>query len=395
MRQQLRAFRSLAWLTGPKKHRELSQQRQELEAQLARMSKIIDDFAQLLGPRNWIFQSRLPLDEVEAFLTLDPETAEKAFIQLHRSGKWLPFWVMQLSGIADLRPRQGLLRRALADYEADRFYSCTLLLISVMDGFVNDVDKQARRGLHTRTGQELQAWDSVVGHHLGLTHVMPEFLLPVKALRVEPVFEVHRHGIVHGMEVDHDNVIVATKAWNYLFAVVDWAEDLEKQKVPDPPPTTWRDIYNTIRDHAQWKTDFEAAMRDWTDKMLSPQDPEWEDDAVYRAANGFLGAWKEGNYGVMAQTLSPRSSRRTGAKPAAGATREDFHGFGLDDFKITSIHYLSYAMAIVEADVTINGTPRHVDSRWSYESPTKSLPIPGTDPLAQWSRVFSGPDGWQ
>jgi hypothetical protein len=37
------------------------------------------------------------------------------------------------------------------------------------------------------------------------------------------------------METGYDNVVVATKAWDYLFAVVDWAKDLQKQKVPDHP----------------------------------------------------------------------------------------------------------------------------------------------------------------
>ena len=56
----------------------------------------------------------------------------------------------------------------------------------------------------------------------------------------EPVYELYRHGIVHGMVVDFDNEIVATKAWNYLFAVVDWAEDKKKQETPAPPAPTWR-----------------------------------------------------------------------------------------------------------------------------------------------------------
>ena len=33
------------------------------------------------------------------------------------------------------------------------------------------------------------------------------------------VFEVYRHGIVHGSVVNFDNIVVATKAWNMLFAV--------------------------------------------------------------------------------------------------------------------------------------------------------------------------------
>jgi hypothetical protein len=34
------------------------------------------------------------------------------------------------------------------------------------------------------------------------------------------------------MVVSFDNDVVATKAWNYLFAVADWATSRQKQKVP-------------------------------------------------------------------------------------------------------------------------------------------------------------------
>jgi hypothetical protein len=38
--------------------------------------------------------------------------------------------------------------------------------------------------------------------------------------------------------VNFDNDIVATKAWNRLFAVADWAASRQKRAIPpDPKPT--------------------------------------------------------------------------------------------------------------------------------------------------------------
>ena len=62
----------------------------------------------------------------------------------------------------------------------------------------------------------------MVGHHLGLTHVMKVFGKTFKKRVDEEVFKVHRHSIVHGSVVKFDNIIVATKAWNMLFAIADW-----------------------------------------------------------------------------------------------------------------------------------------------------------------------------
>ena len=67
-----------------------------------------------------------------------------------------------------------------------------------------------------------------------------------------------------------------------------------------------------------------------------PNDPDWEDDPVRIAADDFLSAWAAKNYGRMSNTLSPRSSRRTGTQSAAGATRTDFDGFRLDGYDLVA-----------------------------------------------------------
>jgi hypothetical protein len=64
-----------------------------------------------------------------------------------------------------------------------------LLLLSVMDGFVNDVDASRRRGLHARGPDEMVAWDSVVGHHLGLTHAHAGFTKTFKRTSTDEVRE--------------------------------------------------------------------------------------------------------------------------------------------------------------------------------------------------------------
>jgi hypothetical protein len=44
----------------------------------------------------------------------------------------------------------------------------------------------------------------------------------------EEVFELYRNGIVHGVLLNFNNAVVASKAWNRLFAVADWATSREK-----------------------------------------------------------------------------------------------------------------------------------------------------------------------
>ena len=44
-----------------------------------------------------------------------------------------------------------------------------------MDGFVNDFEPDVRRGLASRDPDAMTAWDSVVGHHMGLTNALKAY----------------------------------------------------------------------------------------------------------------------------------------------------------------------------------------------------------------------------
>lgn len=67
------------------------------------------------------------------------------------------------------------MRKAAEDYFKGRYYSVVLVLIAVMDGFVNDSDKSIRRGLHTRDPEEMHTEDCVATMWNGLPAVQAAF----------------------------------------------------------------------------------------------------------------------------------------------------------------------------------------------------------------------------
>ena len=97
----------------------------------------------------------------------------------------------------------------------------------------------------------MTAWDSVVGHHLGLTNALKAYKKTFKKRVDEEVYDLHRHGIVHGTITRFDNVVVATKAWNMLFAVVDWAAATGKARQPEAPKLTPRGDPSTDERHRE------------------------------------------------------------------------------------------------------------------------------------------------
>lgn len=99
------------------------------------------------------------------------------------------------------------------------------------------------------------AWDSVTGHHLGLTNALTPFLNTIKKRVDDEVFELHRQGIVHGSVTDFNNAVVATKAWNLLFAVVDWSIATAKKVKDDEkrPEPGWRKTLSSLAEYGRRK----------------------------------------------------------------------------------------------------------------------------------------------
>lgn len=359
-----------------------------ITAQYRYLGETVDAFYALLGPRHWIFHDALPLDEVAGLLDLSAEEAELALIDLHLTGDWLNHAVKKAGHHIDLRSRRHLLERALDDYRAGRYYSVVLVLISLIDGYVNDVDKSARKGAHSRDPEDMVAWDSVVGHHIGLTSVMPVFQQSFKATSDEPVHELYRHGIVHGNLTNFDNATVATKAWNMLLAVIDWGE--ARRRSAEPAKETPR-LRDTLAKHAETQK-HQQALSEWKPYNLSRDDPGWMDEPLVRRATEFLDAWKAGNYGRMAQTLQARSRNRYG-KGAPHQMRDTFDLFTLEGYTLEHVEFVAAAIAVVHSQLIVRGESRRSASRWVFEDAEGGVRVSGTEP-GEWSRVFDGPEGF-
>jgi hypothetical protein len=202
----------------------------------------VDRFYELLGSRNWIFHESLEVDRIATILdsSSTSEEAERQLIDYYMDPDDPQFLLRPVLAFPALRKRMHLIQRARDDYLAGRHYACILVLLTVMDGFVNEFET-IRRGLHAREAEELEAFDAVVGHHMGLTNAHKTFRKSKGTTSEEPVYDLYRNGILHSMLLKHDNDVVATKAWNRLFAIVDWAKAREKEQQPPKPEPSWKE----------------------------------------------------------------------------------------------------------------------------------------------------------
>lgn len=88
----------------------------EIEQQIERLARIVDDFYDRLGSRNWIFHELLSLDKIEQLLaeTSDAESAQVRLIELYRDEESTKWWILRLRGHEGLRQRLHQIERARA-----------------------------------------------------------------------------------------------------------------------------------------------------------------------------------------------------------------------------------------------------------------------------------------
>jgi hypothetical protein len=381
LREQLRALKLLG-LVMPEQRRNAA----DIERRLSEITTTVDRFYQVLGDRNWIFHDDLNFPQVTAMLNSgEPvDDIERRFIEEQYGPDWLSFTIGRLRSLPAMRPRMNLITKAEVDYREGRYYAVVLVLIAVMDGFVNDLDPGNRKGLHARDESEMQAWDSVVGHHAGLARAHRAFTKPIKSTVTEPVYELHRHGLMHGTVLDFDNILVAAKAWNRLFAVADWARAATKQREPPEPKPKLREVFKELGEAGRVNKRL-AAWRPWS---LHPGDDSYEGDPAVHAATVFFDAWQRKQWNLMSPAL-PFLVQRQYGNSVGRVIKDMYSDYELRAYSIERIDFAAAAMCECTTKLTFESDTVMSTSRWCYEPEDGERrvvipPDPGVWRLARW-----------
>ena len=358
MRTQLKALKALTLVVMRDKRKELA----DIERQMRDLADTVDAFYARLGARHWIFNDWMSLTAVQDLLkeTSTAEDAERRVIELYQDEDTARIRMLQLRNVPGLRERHRQLDRAREDYAAGRFDSCAMTLIAVMDGFVNDFDAGERKGLAAREADDMVAWDSVVGHHLGLTNAMEPFLKTIKKRVDDEVFELHRHGIVHGSVVNFNNVVVATKAWNMLFAVVDWSRQRTKQALPTEDPPTLRETLSKLADHRRRK----RARDTFEPSTIASSDPIFPSNEVVEQTELFIEAWTKGQWARLVPLIPSQLVESKSTGEAAVYARDWFDGTTISDVRLDRVEYTQSSVAEVWGSATIGDQTGILRLRW-------------------------------
>ena len=234
------------------------------------------------------------------------DDAEKVLVDYYSSEE-IEHELNTMIAVKAFRDRMPLAKKALIDFKEGRYYSTILVIMSLLDGMVNEIQ---HRGFFSKE-VDLIAWDSIAAHSKGLQKLVTVLSQPRKKTRAETISIPYRHGILHGMDLGYDNQIVAVKSWVALFATRDWALLAERNQLEAPPPEHEKSLKEIFRDLQDIERDREA-LKKWlprnlkigVDIPLNGNPKGFPKNTPEQKLAEFLEYWKSNNYGFMAKCIS-------------------------------------------------------------------------------------------
>lgn len=314
----------------------------DLERRCEELATMPDRFNDQFSQIGWIAYDDLNVDVAMAAIAKadagDIQVAEDVLVEYYNSDH-VRTQLRRMVAVEAFAPRMRLAELAVVDYAEGRYYACIPVVFALLDGMVNEVGKQ-NRGFFAE-GADLSAWDSIAGHDKGLKALAAIFSEGRKKTRTDPITIPYRNGILHGMDLGYDNVVVAAKVWAALFAAREWALKVQngvKEARSPEPKLGLLDTFRKLGELEQYK----RRLKVWKPRPATREhqivrsEPEaFEQGTPEQCLAEFLSYWRRGNYGFMSRYIS--SLLRTNPQGEPAKVRATYDGKKLISFKLIEI----------------------------------------------------------
>ena len=321
----------------------------------AEILKVPDRFNECFASLGWIAYESMNMEVMKEAIKIYESQGEEAaenYLANSYDEDCVKWGIQWFNGNSEFRRRIRLAELAKIDYLAGRYHACIPVLLSMLDGLVNDISKHV--GFFAESA-DLTAWDCIAAHESGLQSLSALMTKGRNKTNENAIFIPYRHGILHGRELAFDNKIVAAKAWSALFAARDWAVAIsDGKKNPKPKKEiSWAELLEQIAENERQK----KLLKVWrarTDNELrhlpysGPSD-ELPVGTPERAVSEFIENWCSQRYGLVAEALVYFIDTTKGKK--AGRAREDFGRNVPVFFKILSVHDQAAAVSHVTVEL--------------------------------------------
>lgn len=220
---------------------ELKKKLSTIEGQIYAIRFEPDRFNQHYSELGWIayesMNSDLMKDAVRLAENNKLNEGEQLLIEYYSKDDNTKYLFLRLRNRSGFKKRYELLKKAYEDFMCKRYHSCIPIFLMIIDGVIDEVTKSNKGFFAADFNPNL--WNSIVGHESGLAKIAKIYAKTRKKVNTEPITLPYRNGILHGKDINYDNISVATKCLATIFAVGDWVEQYESGKhikpVPSPP----------------------------------------------------------------------------------------------------------------------------------------------------------------
>jgi hypothetical protein len=328
----------------------------ELKSKFEHMRDLPDRFNSHFSDKGWIAFDSMNVDLMSDAVKLADsghfDEAESILVNYYEVEENLRFHLNCLKAIEEYRAREILVKKATEDYKAERYHAFIPVILTVIDGIVNDVTD---RGFFAQ-GVELKGWDCVAAHNSGLQKLNEIFNTARKKTRTEEITLPYRHGILHGRDLGYANKIVAAKCWAALFAIRDWALSLKKANgslFTQKPKRSLSEILREKRELNEYRKKLDHwAARELLINVDVPENgnpDEYEENCPEKRLAEFFHYWKLNNYGYMTKCF--RALTRDPFNEAVRRVRENYGKFDLKNFRFCRIFDKAPAISIINVDI--------------------------------------------
>lgn len=272
----------------------------------------------------------------------------------------------------ELKKRQMLIETAYDDFNNERYHSCILLLLTIIDGFVADTNINMGRGFFNDS-TELYAWDSIAAHKTGLIELHKLLYCNRGSTNHEEITIPYRNGILHGRDLNFANKECAVKLWSALFAIKEGVRDIINNGTE--PQTQERTSLKDIIELIQYNEDLKKACDEWVPRTIkkdmdfpeSGASEEYGENSPEKRLVEFFEYWKNKNFGYISECIDYFNGEDRTLKDKAGIlAREFFKGKTLLSFRILDINDESASVTNIATELTIKVNNKEITEEFPF-----------------------------
>ena len=332
-----------------------------MQKQWEELTSAPDRFNKIFSAFGWIAHESMNSELMERAVTLAEkdkfEEGNNLLINHYCSEeiKWPITW---LKHIPAFEKRYDLILLAYKDSLNERYYSAVPPLLMIIDGGVNDIDKN--KGFFTPS-TDLTAWDSIAAHSSGLSVIRNVFNAKRNKTNTDPISLPYRNGILHGRDINYANKEVTAKCWATLIAIHDWAKAIqEKRKAPPSAKerVSFRETLIKASENHKRNEDISRRVEAWkprnivigVDIPFKGNESDYEDSTPEIEAIRFAIYWQKKNYGNIARQIHQFSKNKEQIPTEAKRMREILSNKILHDYSLKKIEDKAPAIS----EVTLN-----------------------------------------